>query len=389
MATQGIITESTIAFELTSSGLNNISSRSPLDEVPHHNSTFDTQPSPSRHHPLTRHPPLRRPSHQIPGDDDTSTVTILVSAWLVFTVICITMLITICFHQVRRRLRSRRRNIQRAAAATVRPDPVDEQTATVPSRRRVPRRIIATFPRYTYWASSAVGEIEEEATEVVQAGSSGLRRETVRTEGARSEDVRSNDSSNGSSTSVKTDSAGNNQPGSLRNISRRSARRQGQTNEQAPQQQQQQAEQAQRGQQQQQETPHFPVNHWRQNECSICLQHFENGYSVVRRLPCKHIFHSRCITVFLSVRSNICPVCRKSVLPPEMLDHHDSVEEMTDQSWRGHWFVKQVIDWYEESGVVYVWKGVKLGSKALWRGIVTVENRVLRRNIASNAVPAT
>lgn len=55
---------------------------------------------------------------------------------------------------------------------------------------------------------------------------------------------------------------------------------------------------------------------YRQPACAICSDDFEAGISEIRELPCGHIFHSDCIDAFLSSNSSLCPVCRKSALPP-------------------------------------------------------------------------
>lgn len=51
--------------------------------------------------------------------------------------------------------------------------------------------------------------------------------------------------------------------------------------------------------------PTAPVR-FQAEACAICLEHFEQGDSV-RRLPCKHIFHTCCIDEWLTRCSHICP----------------------------------------------------------------------------------
>jgi hypothetical protein len=52
-----------------------------------------------------------------------------------------------------------------------------------------------------------------------------------------------------------------------------------------------------------------------QPTCSICLDDFEHSQTIVRELPCSHIFHPECIDGFLRDNSSLCPMCKKSALP--------------------------------------------------------------------------
>ena len=52
-----------------------------------------------------------------------------------------------------------------------------------------------------------------------------------------------------------------------------------------------------------------------QPTCLICLDHFESRATIIRELPCGHIFHPECIDEFLSEISSLCPICRTSMLP--------------------------------------------------------------------------
>ncbi|GFF29706.1 hypothetical protein IFM46972_02708 [Aspergillus udagawae] len=54
-----------------------------------------------------------------------------------------------------------------------------------------------------------------------------------------------------------------------------------------------------------------------QPTCAICLDDFVSGTTIVRELPCGHIFHPSCIDVSLTQISSLCPLCKKSVLPAE------------------------------------------------------------------------
>jgi hypothetical protein len=52
-----------------------------------------------------------------------------------------------------------------------------------------------------------------------------------------------------------------------------------------------------------------------QPTCEICLEPFENRITVIRELPCGHIFHPECIDEFLHEISSLCPICKASMLP--------------------------------------------------------------------------
>jgi len=47
----------------------------------------------------------------------------------------------------------------------------------------------------------------------------------------------------------------------------------------------------------------------KEDTCAICLENYTDEAS---ELPCKHIFHTQCIHVWLK-RRGICPVCRQPI----------------------------------------------------------------------------
>ena len=53
-----------------------------------------------------------------------------------------------------------------------------------------------------------------------------------------------------------------------------------------------------------------------QPTCPICLDDFVSGETTIRELPCSHIFHPECIDPFLKENSSLCPMCKRSALPP-------------------------------------------------------------------------
>ncbi|KAI2630258.1 hypothetical protein GGS26DRAFT_558527 [Hypomontagnella submonticulosa] len=52
-----------------------------------------------------------------------------------------------------------------------------------------------------------------------------------------------------------------------------------------------------------------------QPACLICLEDFESKKTIIRELPCGHIYHPDCIDEFLSQLSSLCPSCKTSMLP--------------------------------------------------------------------------
>ncbi|TKA62276.1 hypothetical protein B0A55_11763 [Friedmanniomyces simplex] len=57
-----------------------------------------------------------------------------------------------------------------------------------------------------------------------------------------------------------------------------------------------------------------------QPTCAICLDDFVPASegsegTIVRELPCHHIFHPECVDAFLRDSSSLCPMCKKTALP--------------------------------------------------------------------------
>ena len=52
-----------------------------------------------------------------------------------------------------------------------------------------------------------------------------------------------------------------------------------------------------------------------QPTCPICLEDFIPNETIVRELPCRHIYHAECIDPLLREYSSLCPVCKGKVLP--------------------------------------------------------------------------
>ncbi|KLU88049.1 hypothetical protein MAPG_07036 [Magnaporthiopsis poae ATCC 64411] len=52
-----------------------------------------------------------------------------------------------------------------------------------------------------------------------------------------------------------------------------------------------------------------------QPKCYICFDEYVDRQTVIRELPCGHIFHPKCIDELLSQSSSLCPLCKASMLP--------------------------------------------------------------------------
>lgn len=57
-----------------------------------------------------------------------------------------------------------------------------------------------------------------------------------------------------------------------------------------------------------------------QPTCAICLDDFVpasdgTAGTIVRELPCHHIFHPECVDTFLRDSSSLCPICKRTALP--------------------------------------------------------------------------
>ncbi|KAK4456644.1 hypothetical protein QBC42DRAFT_351113 [Cladorrhinum samala] len=59
----------------------------------------------------------------------------------------------------------------------------------------------------------------------------------------------------------------------------------------------------------------FPATNY-QPLCEICLVPYRNRVTIIRELPCGHIFHPECVDEFLHHVSSLCPLCKASMLPP-------------------------------------------------------------------------
>ena len=47
--------------------------------------------------------------------------------------------------------------------------------------------------------------------------------------------------------------------------------------------------------------------------CPICILNFEENDKLVM-LPCSHLFHTRCVTTWLSKHQASCPLCKRDIV---------------------------------------------------------------------------
>lgn len=58
-------------------------------------------------------------------------------------------------------------------------------------------------------------------------------------------------------------------------------------------------------------------------ECGVCLSEMEPNLRVVQ-LPCRHAFHTQCISKWLTQCKNTCPLCSKLIDPAQAVSRPSS-----------------------------------------------------------------
>lgn len=197
-------------------------------------------------------------------DIDTSGGTSLPSLWVFLLVVLAILLFVIaatslCMHWLQRR---RRRTLRERVAN----GEVDLEALGI-KRLTVPQDVLDKMPLYTYGSGAPV-----------QPPQSSLARETTTPAAARDK-LNSTDSSRPSSPDP--------------NVRPTAAMTRSESYHPSPLQ---------------------------QPTCAICLDDFvpaskRHEGTIVRELPCHHIFHPECVDTFLRDSSSLCPICKRTALP--------------------------------------------------------------------------
>ncbi|KAL4231450.1 hypothetical protein ACF0H5_009027 [Mactra antiquata] len=69
---------------------------------------------------------------------------------------------------------------------------------------------------------------------------------------------------------------------------------------------------------------HKPSGYLLGTQCTICLDHYVNSV-VLRGLPCKHVFHDKCILAWLLRDNHFCPVCRWPAFQPKEMTYKNEL----------------------------------------------------------------
>jgi len=67
--------------------------------------------------------------------------------------------------------------------------------------------------------------------------------------------------------------------------------------------------------------------------CSICIDEFEQGETLILLPECGHFFHPQCITPWLKDKKGSCPLCQTMVLPQKMAQPNDNISDRNDSTF--------------------------------------------------------
>ncbi|KAH8422623.1 RING-H2 finger protein [Aspergillus melleus] len=206
---------------------------------------------------------------------------------IVGTVLVLSVILLLCYQIVQKR---RRESLQRRIEA----GEADIEHLGL-HQLKVSQEVLDTFPVYAYPDLEALSDSDTQS----RSGDSGSTHQLDKVE----EEPEKTDTN--SETRIRTDPAVHNVQGRVE-IGEK---------EVSPNQEDDISSSSQHQTQITAPSPRNRLSH-SQTTCAICLDDFVPNVAIVRELPCGHIFHVECIDTSLEQNSSLCPLCKKSVVPP-------------------------------------------------------------------------
>lgn len=220
------------------------------------------------------------------------------------TILVLSVILLMCYQLVQSRRRENLRRRIEAGEADL------EQLGL--HQIKVPREIIDTIPVYIYADLGALGETESQSKHVGSNDGSSIQSDETHERRVELDEKCTEIQMGRTTLERKEDETQANKEGKAENEKTEKENKESETRTNNPT--------VRRSHSSCPASPH-PSHRSRlsytQTMCAICLEEYESGTSVVRELPCGHIFHPQCIDTSLTQSSCLCPLCKKSVLPTD------------------------------------------------------------------------
>lgn len=81
-----------------------------------------------------------------------------------------------------------------------------------------------------------------------------------------------------------------------------------------------------------------------QIQCAICFDDYAQDEADVRKLPCNHLFHEKCIFPWLKSNAT-CPVCRAR-MPNANAENEDDNSDMDEDMFGMHFVIYKLLSFY-------------------------------------------
>ena len=123
------------------------------------------------------------------------------------------------------------------------------------------------------------------------------------------------------------------------------------------------------------------------DECSICLSRIEYGFDECIT-DCKHRFHLSCILKSTHMVNNTCPLCRKTLVEPD-IRQHVVYEDLDDyQQLEGQAYEEGVESGREQAEEGFEARGVELYESGLIEGrsIANEELRIIKERLEEESI---